>query len=118
MLILFWLITAFLCLVALGFIISILPIGRSSIFIVVIFLGLSYGLYGQWGSSRYLKQYYSQTERNIRQKQLELRMLLTEFRKTEFRLRVRLEENPKDQDAAQHLVELLKIKALLKNPES
>jgi len=116
MLLLFWFITLCLFLLALGFVLPWVRAGRLGFLIAGVLCVVSYGLYLHWGSSSYLKQYYSKAEKDIRLKQAEFRILLTEFKKTEFRLRARLEENPNDQDAQQHLLEVLKIKAMLMGP--
>ncbi|HXH55644.1 MAG TPA: hypothetical protein VNK03_07895 [Gammaproteobacteria bacterium] len=73
---------------------------------------ISYGLYGYWGSSRHLPHYYSKEEAHYRLKQADFQVLLAEFRKEEFRLRLRLEQDPKDIDAAWRLLDLFAIKAL------
>ncbi len=109
----FWLIT--LLLISMSFV-FVLPWLRSS-FLLMMFTGvfiiiISYVLYFKWGSSQYLQQYYSPQAKLSRVKQLELRLLLAEFRKEEFRLRARLEKNSQDQDAEWRLLDLLAIKAM------
>jgi hypothetical protein len=77
----------------------------------------AYGLYWHWGSSQYFDQYYSAKEQQFRARQPGLRALLTEFKKEEYRLKLSLEENPKDKDASARLVELLAIKALIEGKQ-
>lgn len=108
----FWFATATLLILAFGFFLPWiralwLSLGLSCLVVVT-----SYGLYSYWGSSEHLPRYYSKEEKAYRLKQADLQILLAEFRKEEFRLRLRLEQNPKDIDATWRLLDLLAIKAL------
>lgn len=112
MLIIFWISTFLLYVAALAF---VLPWIRSTTLKVLIFAILFCGAYGHYwvqGSSPYLAAYYSSEEQLQREKRGEFRVLLSEFRKEEFRLKLRLEENSADQDAEWRLCDLLAIKAL------
>jgi hypothetical protein len=112
MLIYFWSATAVLLILALGFFVPWMRSWRWSIGLICVISVMSYGLYIYWGSSRYLSHYYSREEQLHRLKQADFQVLLADFRKEEFRLRLRLEQNPKDIDAERRLVDLLAIKAL------
>jgi cytochrome c-type biogenesis protein CcmH/NrfG len=112
MLIYFWVATAILLILAFGFFLPWIRAWRLSVGLICLFSAISYGLYGYWGSSCHLSHYYSQEEMHYRLKQADFQVLLAEFRKEEFRLRLRLEENPKDSEAEWRLLDLLAIKAL------
>jgi hypothetical protein len=88
---------------------------KVALLIACVFSGTVYALYSYWGSSSLLGQYYSKEAVEASTKQVELRRLMTEFKKEEYRLRFRLEENSKDLDAEWRLLDLLAIKALLEN---
>jgi len=81
--------------------------------ITSLFACSAYGLYWHWGSSQYFEEYYSAKEQQFRARQPGLRALLTEFKKEEYRLKLSLEENPKDKNASARLAELLAVKALI-----
>lgn len=112
MLIYFWSSTTVLLILALGFFLPWLRSWRLSLFLICVIFASSYGLYIYWGSSRYLPHYYSKEEQLYRLRQTEFQLLLAEFRKEEFRLRLRLERDPNDVDAEWRLLDLLAIKAL------
>lgn len=115
MIIYFWSATALLLLLAFGFFLPWMRSWRLSVFLIFVLSLSSYGLYVYWGSSRYLPHYYSKEEQLYRIKQTDFQLLLAEFRKEEFRLRLRLENNPNDIDAEWRLLDLLAIKALQNN---
>ena len=118
MLLLFWAITAFLTLVAIGFFLPWIGSRKLAVMIVVLFSTIVYGLYTHWGSSQLLGSYYSGEDLKVHGKEAKLRRLMTEFKKQEYRLRLRLEENPEEMDAKWRLLDLLAIKALLEgNPD-
>lgn len=108
----FWLSTVFLTLLCLVFLLYTIKSFVLGTILSILFIGLSYGLYFHWGSYAHLKEYYSESNRELRTKQGELRRLLTEFKKTEFKLRQRLEENPEDLEAEWRLLDVLAIKSL------
>jgi len=108
----FWFTTALLLILAFGFFLPWIRAWRFSLGLICLFSVISYGFYSYWGSSRELPHYYSTEEVDYRQKQADFQVLLAEFRKAEFRLRLRLEQDPKDIDAAWRLLDLLAIKAL------
>lgn len=112
MILLFWSILFLLAVFALAFFLPWVRHWRLSVFLSFFLSLSSLCLYLSWGSSRYLGHYYSDNQPVDLEKQRQLRSLLTEFRKQEFRLRYRLEENPKDKDAEWRLYDLLAIKAL------
>lgn len=112
MLIYFWSSTIVLLILAFGFFLPWLHSWRFSVFLICVVFICSYGLYAYWGSSRYLPHYYSEEEQLYRFKQIDLQRLLAEFRKEEFRLRLRLVQDPNDRDAEWRLLDLLAIKAL------
>lgn len=112
MIIFFWSSTTVLLILALGFFLPWLRSWRLSLFLICVIFASSYGLYIYWGSSRYLPHYYSKEEQLYRLKQTDFQLLLAEFRKEEFRLRLRLERDPNDIDAEWRLLDLLAIKAL------
>lgn len=112
MVICFWLATGLLGLCACGFVLPWLRSFRTRIIVgSLLFIG-SYALYQYWGSAHHLTHYYANEEQAQRQKQMDFRKLLAEFRKQEFRLRFRLEENPNDTEAEWRLLDLLGIKSL------
>ncbi len=112
MLTIFWVSTSLLLLCAFIFILPWVKSWRFGLSIAL-FVGLTtYGLYSKLGYGSYLKHYYSEDEQILRSKQDDFRELLAEFRKQEFRLKLRLEENPNDLDAEWRLLDLLSIKAL------
>jgi hypothetical protein len=108
----FWICTIILLLLALGFVLPRLHSFRAGVLVTLGLAAVTYSLYGQWGSSSHLDQYYSKEEDLYRTKQFEFRKLLTEFKKQEFRLRLRIEEDPDDHEAQWQLFDLLAIKAL------
>ena len=108
----FWVVTVLLALVAQAFFLPWVKQVKVSMLLALGFLGTAYGLYAYWGNSHHLSQYYSEKEKNFREHQPALRALLTEFKKEEYRLRLRLEENANDKEALEQLKELLKVKAL------
>src|SRR5258708_32115326 len=108
----FWVATLLLLVCAFWFVLPWLRSLQDSIFIFFIISLIAYGLYFNLGNARYLSAYYSQDEKLLRLRQVEFRQLLAEFRKEEFRLKLRLEENPNDLDAEWRLLDLLGIKAL------
>jgi len=108
----FWLMTFLLLAISFVFILPWLRNSLTMLVISTLITASSYGLYLAWGSSQHLKQYYSVQAKFSRLKQAELRQLLAEFRKEEFRLRARLEKDPTDQDAEWRLLDVLAIKAL------
>jgi hypothetical protein len=108
----FWISTLFLGVIAQAFFLPWVKQPALRVMMMTVFLGSAYGLYFYWGSSTFLPQYYSEKETAFRKRQPELRILLTEFKKEEYRLRLRLEENPNDKEVLKQLTELLKIKAL------
>jgi cytochrome c-type biogenesis protein CcmH/NrfG len=112
MLIYFWSATALLLILAFGFFLPWIRAWRFSVGLICLLSVVSYGLYGYWGSSRHLPHYYAKEEVHYRLKQADFQVLLADFRKEEFRLRLRLEQDPKDIDAAWRLLDLLAIKAL------
>ncbi len=112
MVILFWLITFLLLGCAFLFVLPGLRNWRIRILVAMIIAGVIYGLYFQWGNSQRLKVYYSKEDQVLREQQIAFRPMLTEFKKEEFRLRLRLEENPNDNDAEWRLLDLLAIKAI------
>lgn len=109
----FWLGTLLLLACAFGFIYPWLrstPLFSWVVFLVISFV--AYTLYFNLGKSRYLPGYYSPEAKALRLRQAELRQLLTEFKKEEFRLKLRLEADPSDSDAEWRLLDILAIKAL------
>jgi cytochrome c-type biogenesis protein CcmH/NrfG len=108
----FWIITILLVFCALGFILPWIKSIRYKILVSALLSVTTYGLYLQWGSSEYLPNYYSSDEQSQRAKQTHFRKLLAEFRKQEFRLRLKLEEDPTDLDAEWRLLDLLAVKAV------
>ncbi len=108
----FWMITVVLTIFAFGFFLPWLRNRQFAGVVALIFLGLVYALYFHWGSSQQLALYYSKEEVAYRDRQGELRMLIAELNKDEYRFRLRLEENPKDLDAEWRLLDLLAIKSL------
>lgn len=108
----FWVTTVLLLILAFGFFLPWIRAWRFSLGLICLFSVISYGLYGYWGSSRDLSHYYSTEEAHYRLKQADFQVLLAEFRKEEFRLRLRLEQDPKDIEATWRLLDLLAIKAL------
>lgn len=112
MVIFFWSATALLLLLALVFFLPWMRSWRLSLFLIFVISLTSYGLYVHWGSSQYLAHYYSKDEQLYRVKQQDFQLLLAEFQKQEFRLRLRLEHDPNDRDAEWRLLDLLAIKAL------
>lgn len=118
MLMVFWVLSALLCLAALGFVLPWIRSPKVMCLVIGIILGGAYGLYWQQGSSQYLSGFYSKEGQSQREKRNEFRILLTEFRKEEFRLKLKLEENSEDQDAKWRLWDLLAIKALYNNDQS
>jgi hypothetical protein len=115
MLIYFWLITALLLLFAFACFIPWIHSWRVSICLIIMLSVITYMLYIYWGSSQYLRHYYSAEEQLYRLKQADFQLLLADFRKEEFRLRLKLEQDPKDVDAEWRLLDLLAIKALQAN---
>jgi len=115
----FWATTVLLIFFAMTFFVPWLSSQKKiALLIACLFSGTVYALYGYWGSSSLLEQYYSKEAVEASTKQVELRRLMTEFKKEEYRLRFRLEENSKDLDAEWRLLDLLAIKALLENNKS
>lgn len=112
MIAIFWLLNIFLFSLSLFFVLPWLKVLKNKIFICLVMLWVAFGLYLHWGSSEHLADYYSEQGRTLRIKHQELRKLLAEFRKEEFRLRIRLEKNNSDIDAEWRLLDLLAIKAL------
>jgi len=112
MVIIFWVITGLLLICALGFILPSIRLWRIKVLVACILSLCAYFLYFQYGKSQYLVHYYSAEEQLQRNKQASFRRLLAEFRKEEFRLKLRLEENPKDLEAEWRLLDLLAIKAI------
>lgn len=112
MLIYFWIATAILLILAFGFFLPWIRAWPLSLGLMCVFSVTSCGLYYYWGSSRHLSHYYSKAEMQYRLKQTDFQVLLAEFRKEEFRLRLRLEQDPKDFDAEWRLLDLLAIKVL------
>jgi cytochrome c-type biogenesis protein CcmH/NrfG len=110
--IIFWVTTFIFLAISLVFVLPWLRSLTMMLMISVTVVAVSYGLYGLWGSSGYLRHYYSLAAEASRAKHIELRLLLAEFRKEEFRLRARLEKDPRDQDAEWRLLDVLAIKAL------
>ena len=108
----FWSITALLLILAFGFFLPWIRAWWFSLGLIFLFAVISYGLYDYWGSSHQLSHYYSKEEAYYRQRQADFQVLLAEFRKEEFRLRLRLEHDPKDIEATWRLLDLLAIKAL------
>lgn len=82
------------------------------IFTLILIPLFSYVFYYSFGSSQYLKDYYSLTDQKNREQMRRIRPLMTELKKQEFRLRFHLEENPKDTVVQSQLLELLAIQAL------
>lgn len=112
----FWATTVLLTLFAMAFFLPWIGSRKKiALLIACIFSVIVYALYGYWGSASLLGQYYSKEAVEASTKQVELRRLMTEFKKEEYRLRFRLAENPKDLDAEWRLLDLLAIKALLEN---
>ncbi len=112
MIILFWVATLLLFFIACGFVVPRLQSLRMILGVIILMAVSVYGLYYSWGNSHYLPQFYSKEQQDARSRLPKMQKLLAEFRKEEYRLRFRLEENPNDQDAEQRLVNLLAIKAL------
>ena len=112
MVITFWIITGLLLISAFGFILPWLRSWRIRVLVACLLSLCAYILYFQYGKSQYLVHYYSAEEQLQRNKQASFRKLLAEFRKEEFRLKLRLEENPKDLEAEWRLLDLLAIKAI------
>lgn len=108
----FWVATVLMLGCACLFALPWIGIGRAAICVVLCIYGVAYGLYARWGSSHYLTSYYSTQEKQQRAQQRVFRPLWIAFRKEEFRLRLRLEENPQDIDAEWRLLDLLAIKAI------
>lgn len=122
MLLFFWIITIFLTLLAVLFFLPWIGSQKNGpqswglgFFITLIFCAIVYGLYFHWGSSSLLEAYYSMEVKNKDAKQVELRRLMTEFKKQEYRLRLQLAEDPEDKEAEWRLLDLLGIKALLES---
>lgn len=113
--IIFWMITLLLLLFALAFVLPWIKGLHQKMLISVVLALFTYGLYFYWGNSQHLAYYYSIEEQQQRAKQTEFRKMLAEFRKQEFRLRLRIEENPADVDAEWRLLDLLAIKAIQKS---
>ncbi len=112
MIIYFWVFTVILLIIAFGCFVPWIRAWRLSLVLMGLFSIVSYGLYTHWGSHQHLAHYYSSEEEAYRLKQAEFQILLAEFRKEEFRLRLRLEQNPQDIAAEWRLLDLLGIKAL------
>ena len=110
--IIFWLVAILLFSLSQFFILPWLKAVRIKAVISLAMAFMVFGLYLQWGSSKHLDDYYSSQGISLRTKHEELRQLLTEFRKEEFRLRIRLEKNSNDLEAEWRLSDLLAIKAL------
>ena len=108
----FWTITFLLLVIAFAFILPRLRSPLAMLFVSTLVTATSYGLYLTWGNSQHLKQYYSPRAKLSRAKHIELRPLLAEFRKEEFRLKARLEKDPNDLDAQWRLLDVFAIKAL------
>ena len=108
----FWLTTFLLLLISFAFILPWLRVSVAMLLVGGVLAISSYGLYLIWGSPQQLTQYYSISAQFSRIKQAEVRELLADFRKEEYRLRVRLEKDPNDQDAQWRLLDVLAIKAL------
>jgi len=108
----FWISTLLLALGALGFILPWIRVWQGVLIIGGLFLGSLYILYWQGGNSQYLAHYYSKEEALKRIQRIKFRKLLVEFKKEEFRLKLRLQENPADQEAEWRLLDLLAIKAV------
>jgi cytochrome c-type biogenesis protein CcmH/NrfG len=76
---------------------------------MVLTIGISYFLYGVWGSATNLKNYYSEAQYEHRKKQASMRPLLVQFRKAEQRYLLRVENNPKDREAWLNLAQIYLI---------
>lgn len=112
MLMIFWASTILLLICALICILPWLPNLRLKILTGFLIFFTAYGFYYHLGRSASLPSYYA-LEKNLQGiKQSEFRSLLIEFKKQEYRLRVRLEDNPEDIDAEWQLLDVLAIKAL------
>lgn len=109
---LFWGMTLILLLSASCFILPWIDGWKARVATLTILSMVTYGLYAYLGNSQYLPHYYSDEQKMLRAQQQAFRPLIAEFRKEEFRLRARLEINPKDIDAEWRLWDLLAIKAL------
>jgi predicted GIY-YIG superfamily endonuclease len=113
MILLFWLLTALLFLLALAFMVPWLKLYKFHLPIYVVMGCLSYSLYSMWGSSSLVAEYYSSLaqEKNDEQR-VRLRVLFVELKKQEYRLRQHLEAFPKDYMAHSQLLELVAIESL------
>lgn len=112
MLIIFWISTFVLLACALICIFPCLSSYRQK-FIISFFVFFSaYGCYFYLGSSKDLPAYYTLEKSLQGLKQSQFPTLLIDFKKQEYKLRVRLEDNPADVDAEWRLLDILAIKAL------
>lgn len=108
---LFWTLTVLLSLVALCFIFP----WDLTLFIKIVFsvcmLCITYSGYYLSGASHQLVDYYAAETTEARADHAKIRILLGALRKKEFRLHVRLEENPNDVEAQWSLLNVMGIHA-------
>jgi cytochrome c-type biogenesis protein CcmH/NrfG len=108
----FWLVCLILLFFASAFILPWLPQKRARLCFVLFLIMFTFGCYYYFGSSQQLTSYYVTLVEFPKQKISNVQKLFTEFKKYEFKLRQRLEDNPKDIDAEWRLLDVLAIKAL------
>lgn len=109
---LFWLLTFLLLNCALLFFMPWLKAWRRNVLWgLIVFVG-SYGIYQQVGSAQQLKQYFASQTPDVIKRRLGLRLQLADFRKKEFQLRIRLEQEPKNEEIEWKLLDLLALQAM------
>jgi len=112
MIILFWVLTAVLLILAFGFVIPWLKGTPLQFGIYGIIAVCSYALYFSLGSSHLLKNYYTETKVKDREQVARIQPLFMELKRQEYRLRQHLEAFPGDDQSHSQLLELLAIQAL------
>ena len=109
--IIFWAIIIMMTAMALGFVLPWLQSKRLKIGFSFLILLASFGAYWQLGSGPMLPEYYSKEAQILRHRQDKTRILLADLRKKEFKLQLKIEENPDDIEAQWNLLNVKGIYA-------